>query len=116
MSEPQPNFENVLKLLEQGMGETLHWFPESAGLTELSETLAAMANMQGGKVILGISPRSGKLQGVKDPEQAVDRVFQASLLIDPVLVDVTPMSLGVETVDGFCQMACRISIIFRGAI
>jgi ATP-dependent DNA helicase RecG len=96
MSEPQPNFENVLKLLEQGMGETLHWFPESAGLTELSETLAAMANMQGGKVILGISPRSGKLQGVKDPEQAVDRVFQASLLIDPVLVLPVPVLQNVS--------------------
>jgi len=97
MSEPQPNFENVLKLLEGGMSETLHWLPDSTGPTDLSETLAAMANMQGGKVILGVSPRSGKLQGVKEPDKVVDLVFQASLLVDPVLVLPVPVVQNVSS-------------------
>jgi len=35
---------------------------------------------------LGISPRSGRVQGVSDPAEAIDRIFQAALSADPPLV------------------------------
>ena len=91
MSDPQQTYENVLNLLSQGMGHKLHWFPESASLTDLAETLGAMANLQGGKVILGAAPRSGNVQGVRDVENVMDLVFQAALLLDPVLVLPVPI-------------------------
>lgn len=86
MSDKQSAHENILALLAEGMGPDLHWFPESVRLTDLAETLAAMANTQGGKVILGVAPRTGNLQGIRDAEAMIDLVFQAALLVDPVLV------------------------------
>lgn len=91
MSDPHASYENILALIAKGKGPHLHWFPEAASLSELSETLAAMANMQGGKVLLGVSPRTGNIQGVKDVERVIDLVFQASLLVDPVLVLPVPV-------------------------
>jgi ATP-dependent DNA helicase RecG len=73
-------------LLTEGMGPNLHWFPEDVSLSSLAATLVGMANTIGGTVLLGITPRSGQIQGLSDPEGAIDRVFQAALLADPPLV------------------------------
>jgi ATP-dependent DNA helicase RecG len=78
--------ENFLSLIAQGMGPDLHWFPDSVSVSDLATTLVAMANTDGGRVILGVAPRAGNIQGVKDPEKSIDKVFQASLLAEPVLV------------------------------
>lgn len=86
---------DLLDLLDQGMGPTLHWYPESVSVSRLAATLVGMANSEGGIVLLGIAPRSGHIQGVSDPEAATDRVFQAALLCDPPLVLPVPR---VETV------------------
>ena len=86
MTGKQPEYENIHALLTREMDATLHWYPENFSLTGLAETLVAMANAKGGKVLLGISPREGKVQGISDPEAVIDLVFQASLLADPVLV------------------------------
>jgi ATP-dependent DNA helicase RecG len=68
------------------MGPDLHWYPEDVPLARLAATLVGMANTAGGIVILGVSPRSGQLQGVRDSSAAVDKVFQAALLAEPPLV------------------------------
>jgi ATP-dependent DNA helicase RecG len=91
MISESPRQENILTLIAQGMGPDLHWFPESVSLSELAAVLVAMANTEGGRVILGVAPRAGKVQGVKDPEKIIDRVFQASLLAEPVLVLPVPV-------------------------
>lgn len=77
---------NIPELLAQGLNEDVHWFPESVGISELAVVLAAMANSFGGLVILGVSPRGGQVQGVRDVEKVRDTIFQAALLIAPVLV------------------------------
>jgi ATP-dependent DNA helicase RecG len=79
-------------LIAQGMGADLHWYPESVGAAKLAETLVAMANTAGGRVVLGVAPRAGKVQGVSDLETASDKVFQAALLADPVLVLPVPVA------------------------
>jgi ATP-dependent DNA helicase RecG len=76
----------IQALLACGMGPSLHWFPEDVSLTTLATTLVGMANAEGGTVIIGISPRAGKVVGVSDPQAAFDRVFQAAILVDPTLV------------------------------
>jgi ATP-dependent DNA helicase RecG len=75
-----------LELLAQGMNERLHWFPEDISLSRLASALVSMANTSGGMVILGVSPRSAEVIGVRQPEEAIDRVLQATLLADPPLV------------------------------
>ena len=78
------------------MGPDLHWFPEDVPLARLSATLAAMANTAGGAVILGVSPRSGHVQGVQVPADTLDRVFQAALMVEPPLVIPLPKVQRVE--------------------
>lgn len=91
MGFDQRRSDNILSLIAEGMGADLHWFPESVGVHELAETLAAMANSSGGRVLLGVAPRAGKVQGISDPQAALDKVFQAALLVDPVLVLPVPL-------------------------
>lgn len=86
MLQELPENLNVMTLIAQGMGDDLHWFPESVGAVELAECLTAMANTGGGRVVLGVAPRTGNIQGVSNIEQTIDLVFQSCLLIEPVLV------------------------------
>jgi len=87
---------SISDLIDQGMGPELHWFPEDVPLTRLATTLVAMANTTGGNVLVGISPRAGRIQGVHDPEEVTDRVFQSALLSDPPLVLPMPRTEIVE--------------------
>ena len=76
----------ITKQLASGMGPKLHWFPEDVSVSELAAVLTGMANGDGGMVLLGISPRSEQVQGVRDTDYLIDIVFQAALLVDPPLV------------------------------
>lgn len=89
---------NIRDLLAQGLSADLHWYPEDVAATRLATTLVAMANSNGGTILLGISPRGGGVQGVRDPEAIIDRVFQAALLSDPPLVLPIPRSENIEGV------------------
>lgn len=75
------------------MGPRLHWFPEDVTVSRLAAVMVGMANSAGGKVLIGITPRSGYIQGVRDPERMLDLVFQAALLSDPPLVLPVPRVL-----------------------
>lgn len=86
MKHQDTNTLDIRSLLTKGMGARLHWFPERVSVSRLAAVLVGMANTSGGVVLLGIAPRSGHIQGVKDPHEAIDRVFQAALLADPLLV------------------------------
>jgi ATP-dependent DNA helicase RecG len=94
MDNPNKSSE-VLNLISSGMGPNLQWFTEDVPLSNLAATLVGMANMEGGVVILGISPRLGELVGMNDPEAACDRIFQAALLADPTLVLPVPRQVAV---------------------
>jgi ATP-dependent DNA helicase RecG len=93
-----PDPSELLALLGRGQGPEFHWFPEEVALARLAATLVGMANGNGGAVVLGVAPRSGEVQGVRDLPGAVDRVFQAALLTDPPLVLPVPMAYPVGTV------------------
>lgn len=88
------NAERIETLISQGMGEELHWFPEGAAINAFATTLVGMANLRGGILLVGIAPRSGAIQGVKEIERTRDRIFQAALSTEPVLV--LPMPQVVE--------------------
>jgi ATP-dependent DNA helicase RecG len=85
----------VMALLAQGMGATLHWFPADVPVSRLAATLVGMANTRGGTVMIGVAPRSAQIQGLPDAEDAIDRLFQAALLADPPLVLPLPLIIHV---------------------
>ena len=86
----------ILALISGGMGPCLQWFPEDIPLSNLAMALVGMANSDGGTVILGVSPRMGKLVGVINSEAACERIFQAALLADPILVLPVPRQVAVR--------------------
>jgi ATP-dependent DNA helicase RecG len=86
----------IQDLLKEGVGVTNHWFPSSVPISNLASTLIGMANTDGGTIIIGISPRTGHIQGVKEPKKIIDLVFQACLLTDPPLVLPLPQELIVQ--------------------
>jgi ATP-dependent DNA helicase RecG len=77
---------DIFSILARGMGPDLHWFPEDVPVTNLAATMTGMANTGGGSILIGITPRSGQVQGVRDVEKAIELSFQAALLVDPALV------------------------------
>ena len=89
----------ILSLIAGGMGHSLQWFPEDVHLSTLAMALVGMANMNGGTVVIGVSPRAGELIGVNDLEAACERVFQAALLTDPTLVLPMPRQLTIQKPD-----------------
>lgn len=86
MKESLPSLSELQARLAGGLRPELHWFPEDVQVSRLASVLVGMANTAGGTVLLGITPRSGQIQGVRDPGEMLDRVFQAALLADPPLV------------------------------
>lgn len=87
---------NALQLLDQGMGERLHWFPEDVPVSQLAAVLVGMANTAGGIVLIGVAPRSNRVLGVQDVQSMLDRVFQAAVLCDPTLVLPLPQVIEIQ--------------------
>lgn len=87
---------DIHSLLAQGMGLSLHWFPADASGPRLASVLVGMANTAGGTILLGISPRSGNIQGVPDTTEANDRIFEAALMAEPALVLPIPRLVQVD--------------------
>lgn len=94
----------ITELISQGKGPILHWFPEDVALSHLAETLVGMANSQGGTVLLGISPHSAEIVGLKNPQSVQDRVFQAALLAEPTLVLPLPRLYKLGNGEGGCDV------------
>jgi len=89
---PQTLYNNIA----QGKGLGLDWFQDGVSLSHLGATFVAMANTSGGTVLLGVSPRSGQIQGISNIRDTHDRIFQAALLADPPLVLPLPMLQNIE--------------------
>jgi ATP-dependent DNA helicase RecG len=65
---------------------------------KLAETLAALANSDGGTLILGIDARLRSTSGLEDPEQAARALAEAARLCNPPLV--LPLPERMTMVDG----------------
>jgi ATP-dependent DNA helicase RecG len=76
--------EEISQLVKGGRGARLDWFSESADAENVAVTMVAMANSQGGTVLLGVS--GGAILGVRNATNAVDLLLQAALSIEPPLI------------------------------
>lgn len=87
---------DVLTLLEGGRSAELDLIPGRAPVPDIAAILAAMANAYGGRLLLGVAPRSDKPVGVDDAENAVNRVLEAALSIEPPLIIPLPQIVTVK--------------------
>ena len=87
---------DIPALLAQGMGAELHWFPEDVQPLRLAAVLVGMANTKGGIILLAIVPCSGQAHGLKDPNETLERIFQAALLSDPPLILPVPRLYNIQ--------------------
>lgn len=74
------------ELIRQGKGQTLDWHPQDVSVPDLAASLVALANRDGGIVLVGLTPRAGRPQGLRDPEAAIDMALAAALSAIPPLI------------------------------
>lgn len=78
--------EELQSLISGGRRAEVDWLPGDAPVRDIAPILAALANSQGGTLLLGLDPATGALEGVDDAEAAIERVLQATLDITPPLI------------------------------
>jgi ATP-dependent DNA helicase RecG len=76
--------EEVAALLENGMSATVDYLPDHSPADRIAESLAALANAEGGVLLLGVSPK-GAVTGVDDPDAVEQEVLAAFAAIEPPL-------------------------------
>ncbi len=80
------NSSELADLLSQPEGQRLAYVRRAFRVDELAETLAALANAHGGAIIVGVSGRGKKIEGVADVESARLAALDAALACTPPLV------------------------------
>ncbi len=71
------------------------WFP-SAESAAVQETMAAMANGDGGVILLGVEGAPGVVAGLEDPSDAVEKLLQMALSMDPALIVPLPQVVTLD--------------------
>ena len=88
--------DDLWQLIKNGRSERLDWLSENAPLDTMATLLTAMANSRGGTLVLGIIGPTSTLIGVRDPGNAIDRVIQAALSIEPPLIIPMPRTVPLK--------------------
>src|SRR5688500_18128718 len=88
--------DDVWQLIKGGRGIQTDWFGEQVASENLAETLTAMANSQGGTVLLGVSGPVGNVTGVRNVSNSVDLMLQAALSADPPLIIPLPQVMRIN--------------------
>jgi ATP-dependent DNA helicase RecG len=78
--------DDLLAVLKTGRSARADWMSATTSVETLAATMVAMANSHGGVLLLGVTGPTGTVLGVRDPDDAIDRVLQAALSIDPPLI------------------------------
>lgn len=86
--------EDIHQLVTAQPTDNIDWFHEDVPVEEIATTLTAMANHQGGRVLLGVDGEM--IGGVSNAETTIDRVLQAALLVEPPLIIPLPRTAQVN--------------------
>lgn len=84
------------KLIRQGKGQTFDWHSRDVSAPALAASLVALANKDGGSVLIGLTPRIGRPQGLHDPEAAIDTALAACLSTAPPLIIPLPRVIEMD--------------------
>jgi ATP-dependent DNA helicase RecG len=87
--------DDVWQLIKSGRGSQTDWFGEQVSAEALSESLTAMANSQGGTIMLGVTG-IGSVTGVRNVSNTVDAILHAALAIDPPLIIPLPQVMRIN--------------------
>lgn len=90
------NKDGLLALCEQGQAQHLAFKKRATSAGKLAEILVAMANADGGRLIIGVDPKDSRIGGLKDPERTLDLGLQAALLCDPPLIIPMPEIINLD--------------------
>ena len=82
--------------LAHGRGSNAEWVRADVPAERIAAVLAGMANASGGRVIVGVSPDTHRIQGILDEADALERILQATQLTDPPLVLPYPERVGID--------------------
>lgn len=85
--------DDLWQAVKNGRNTRLDWLAESAPIDAIAANLTAMANTQGGTLLIGVVGPAATLIGVRDVENVLDRLIQASLSIDPPLIIPMPRAI-----------------------
>jgi ATP-dependent DNA helicase RecG len=88
------NSDDVQQLIRSGRSARTDWLPEDVAHPAIATVLVAMANSQGGTLVIGVSS-GGTLMGVRDTENTIDRILQAALSVEPPLIIPLPRAVRV---------------------
>lgn len=90
--------QQVSEIVNAGRSLTLDWLPGSATREEMGRAMVAMANTQGGTLVLGIQgDDKPDVIGLNDSNETVNRVLSVALSLDPALIIPVPT---VQNLDG----------------
>ena len=88
--------EDLWQIVKSGRSERLDWLSENAPLDTMATILTAMANSHGGTLVLGIIGPAATVVGVRDSGNAIDRVIQAALSVEPPLIIPMPRAVPLK--------------------
>lgn len=80
--------------IDDGQHTMLSWALESDELSDIAETMVAMANSNGGMVIMGIE--NSHIIGVYNEQEASDYLIEAALSTEPPLIIPVPKSVIID--------------------
>ncbi len=88
--------DDVPALLEQGPSEDIVFYRPGVSLARLAETLTALANGNGGFIIIGIDEKGSTLISVEDLQEVFNLAMEAALEVDPAIVMPIPRVVVLE--------------------
>jgi ATP-dependent DNA helicase RecG len=86
--------DDLQYIIQQGRSARADWFTEETPVEAIATTMMAMANSQGGMILVGA--REQNITGVRDKDSAIDRLLQAALSCDPPLIIPLPKVVQVD--------------------
>ncbi len=87
---------DLWQTIKNGRTAQLDWLSENAPIETIATALTAMANSEGGTLLIGVLGPTGTVVGVKDSDNAIDRVLQAALSLEPPLIMPMPRATHVK--------------------
>ena len=110
------SIDDVWQLIKQGRGIQTDWFGEQVATENLAETLTAMANSQGGTVLLGVSGSVGSVTGVRNVSNTVDLMLHAALARPDRVVGLIGIAAAPDFTGWGYTEAEKMTILSKGRI
>jgi ATP-dependent DNA helicase RecG len=97
--DADPPLLDIVNTIKTGRNPELDWIDGNAASDDIATALAAMANSQGGTLLIGVDDDDDGQQplitGVDDAQHTIEKVLQAAISLNPKLVMPLPAVVNV---------------------